>query len=416
MDYSLYPRNNILCVDFRSFYASVECVERGLDPMTTMLAVVGDKSRSGSIVLASSPELKRRYGLSNVNRYFEIPDDPNIIVVPARMGLYVKKSLEITRYFNNFVPPEAIHVYSIDESWITTNGTEKLFGDRWAVAKKIKQGLMDEFGLPCSIGIGDNKFLAKVVMDIYGKKQGIAECRYEDVERLLWPIPVSKIWGIGSRLEKRLNMMAIRNLGHLAKHPLRTLQKEFGVIGEQLYWHSWGIDLSPVIGDFTKAENKAFGNGITLLRDYTGKEVKTVILEICEEVCYRAREAKKAGRTIHLSIGYTKELTGGFSRSMSIETPTNITKEVNRVCMQLFDKFYKEGSLIRRVNVSLSNLCDETDLQLDLFHDRTKDSDIGKAMDEIRKKFGKTAIIRASSYTDAGITLDRSKKIGGHFA
>ncbi len=416
MDYSQYPRNNILCVDFCSFYASVECVERGLDPMTTMLAVVGDMSRQGSIVLASSPELKRRYGLSNVNRYYDIPLDPRIIVVPARMGLYVEKSLEVTKYLNNFVPPEAIHVYSIDESWITTNGTEKLFGDRWQIAKKIKQGLMDEFGLPCSIGIGDNKFLAKVVMDIYGKKQGIAECRYEDVERLLWPIKVGKIWGIGSKLEKRLYMMAIRNLGQIAKRSIKSLKSEFGVMGEQLYWHAWGIDLSPVIGDFTKQENKAFGNGITLLRDYNGKEVKTVILELCEEVCYRTRASKKAGRTIQLSIGYTKELTGGFSRSMSIETPTNITKEVYKVCMQLFDKFYKEGSLIRRVNVSLSNLCDETDLQLDLFHDRTKDNDIGKAMDEIRNRFGKTAIVRASSYTDAGITLDRSKKIGGHFA
>ncbi len=187
MDYSHYPRNDVLCIDMRSFYASVEAVKLGEDPMKVMLAVVGDPSRSGSIVLAASPELKRRYGISNVSRYFELPDDPNIIVVPAHMADYLEMSVEITKLLNNYAPPEAIHVYSVDEVWVTVDGMERLFGNRRQIAQQIKDDILDTFGLTCSIGIGDNKFLAKVVMDLHAKKKGIAECKYEDVEELLWP-------------------------------------------------------------------------------------------------------------------------------------------------------------------------------------------------------------------------------------
>lgn len=416
MDYSIFPRNNVLCIDMRSFYASVECVERGLDPMKAKLAVVGDTQREGSIVLAASPALKKRYNISNVSRFFEIPLNKDVIIAPARMGLYVKKSAEITAYLDNYAPPDAIHPYSIDETWLTTNGTEHLFGDPWEIAEKIQTGIYDNFGIPSSIGIGDNKFLAKVVMDLHAKKTGIAECRYEDVQEKLWPAPVGKIWGIGARIEERLFYMAIRNLGHLAKTNLSSLQREFGVIGEQLYYHAWGIDLSPVIGDFNKPANKGYGHGITLLRDYNAKEVKTCILELCEEVCRRARKDRKVGQTIHLSIAYTRGNKGGFSRSKSVDTPTNITMEMYEMCMQLFEQFYIGNPPIRRVYVTLGKLYDETDLQLDLFHDRTKQNDIGRVMDNIKDRFGSTAILRASSYTEAGITLDRSKKIGGHFA
>lgn len=184
----------------------------------------------------------------------------------------------------------------------------------------IQQGIYDKFGsIPCSVGIGDNKFLAKVVMDLYAKKYGIAECRYEEVQEMLWHIPIGDVWGIGTRIEERLFKMGIRYLGKLANCDLSVLRKHFGIIGEQLYWHAWGIDLSPVIGDFSKPANKGYGHGITLLRDYDAKEVKTCILELCEEVCRRARRDRKVGKTIHLSIGCTRQNKGGFSRSKSIE-------------------------------------------------------------------------------------------------
>ncbi len=123
----------------RSFYASVEAVKLGLDPMETLLAVVGDPNRSGSIVLAASPELKRKHGISNVSRFYELPDDPDIHIVPAHMADYLHVSMEITKLINQFVPIEAIHQYSVDEVWVTINGLERLFGNRWEVAQKIKR-------------------------------------------------------------------------------------------------------------------------------------------------------------------------------------------------------------------------------------------------------------------------------------
>ncbi|MEN2766667.1 DNA polymerase IV [Ornithinibacillus xuwenensis] len=416
MDYSAYPRNDVLCIDMRSFYASVEAVKLGHDPMKTMLAVVGDPSRSGSIVLAASPALKQKYGISNVSRFFELPNDPDIHIVPAHMADYLQVSVEITRLINQYAPKEAIHQYSVDEVWVTLNGLHKLFGSYWEVAEKIKQDILDSFGITCSIGIGDNKFLAKVVMDLHAKQVGIAECRYEDVEEKLWPFPVEDIWGIGSRMKHNLNRMGIVTLGQLAKFNLDHLKKRFGVMGEQLYWHAWGIDLSPVYGDFVKHEQKGFGHGISLLRDYTKDEVAVCMLDLCEEVCRRARTAGKIGKTIHLGIAYSKETGGGFSRSRSISIPTNVTMDMYQVCLQLFEEFYDGQSNIRHVYVTLDNLFEKAETQLNLFEDRSKKTDIGYVMDAIRDKYGATAILRASSYTDAGVTLDRSKKIGGHRA
>ncbi|WP_047982202.1 DNA polymerase IV [Ornithinibacillus contaminans] len=416
MDYSAYPRHDVLCIDMRSFYASVEAVKLELDPMETMLAVVGDPNRSGSIVLAASPALKQTYGISNVSRFFELPSDPTIHIVPAHMADYLQVSVEITRLINQYVPKEAIHQYSVDEVWVTLDGMNTLFGDYLEIAKRIKLDILDSFGITCSIGIGDNKFLAKVVMDLHAKKVGIAECRYEDVEEKLWPFPVENIWGIGSRMKRNLNRMGIITLGQLARFNLDHLKKRFGVMGEQLYWHAWGIDLSPVIGDFVKHEQKGFGHGISLLRDYTKDEVAVCILDLCEEVCRRARTAGKIGKTIHLGIAYSKETGGGFSRSRSISIPTNVTMDMYRICMQLFAEFYDGQSTIRHVYVTLDNLAEKRETQLNLFEDRPKKTDIGYVMDAIRDKYGTTAILRASSYTDAGITLDRSKKIGGHFA
>lgn len=417
MDYTDYPRNDVLCIDMRSFYASVEAVKLGHDPMTVQLAVVGDPERSGSIVLAASPTLKKKHGISNVSRFFELPDDPDIVVVPAHMADYLQVSMEITKLINQYVPKEAIHQYSVDEVWVTVNGLERLFGNRWHVARLIKQDIMENFGITCSIGVGDNKFLAKVVMDLHAKKVGIAECTYEDVEEKLWPFPVQDIWGIGRRMQNNLNRMGIITLGQLARFPLKQLKKRFGIMGEQLYWHAWGIDLSPVLGNFTKSEQKGFGHGIALLRDYSGAETGACILDLCEEVCRRARTAGKAGRTIHLGIAYSKETGGGgFSRSRSVTLPTNITMDIYAVSMQLFHEFYDGQSNIRHVSVSLDNLYENGETQLDLFDDKPKKKDIGYVMDSIRDTYGATAILRATSYTDAGVTIGRSKKIGGHYA
>lgn len=418
IDYSLYPRHNVLCIDIRSFYASVAAIKLGLNPLTALLAVVGDINRKGSIVLATSPALKKKYGLRNVNRFYELPNNPNIYIIQANMADYVEVSIQITKLLHNYAPKEAIHPYSVDEMWLTVDGLEQLHGSSFQIAEKIKNDIFNLLGLTCAIGIGDNKFLAKVVLDLHAKneKSGIAQCAYEDVEHKLWPFPIEQIWGIGSRMKKRLNNLGIVTLGQLAKYSFKRLKKQFGVMGEQLYWHAWGIDLSPTFGDFTKNDQVSYGHGISLLRDYSEEETLICILDLCEEICRRARTDKKTGRTVHLSIIYCKSIGGGFSRSTSLTTPTNITMDVYHICTQLFQRYYDGHSNIRRVSVTLTNLSKDEMTQLDLFNERTKHKAIGYVMDDIRNKFGSTAILRATSYTEAGITRERSKKIGGHWA
>ncbi len=417
MDYRTLPHHQILCLDMKSFFASCECVRRGWDPEKTYLAVVGDLERSGSIVLATTPRLKQDYGISTGKRLFDVPRLPSIHIVSPNMRHYLHQSLEITRLLHRFVPKEAIHPYSIDEWWICVDGTEKIFGDAWSVGQKIRAAIYEQFGLPSCIGIGPNKFLAKVILDIEGKRTGLASCSYEEVAEKLWPQPVQKIWGIGPRLARHLQRMGIRTLGHLAHTPREILEKKFGVIGNQLYYHAWGVDLAPVTGAGMREVPKSFGHGITLLKDYRDpNEIRTIILELSEEVARRARAANMAGRTIHLGIGYSQtETKSGFHCARTISQPTNVTLDIYHICLELFEQHYT-GEIVRRIYLSLGQLSPDEHVQLNLFEDVMKKRTLGYVMDDIRRKHGPTALLRARSYTPGGVILERSKKIGGHWA
>jgi DNA polymerase V len=296
-DYTALPHRSMLMVDSRSFYASAHCSLLGLDPFTTYLAVVGDPDRSGSIVLAASIALKRDFGVSNVSRYFELPKDPRIIVVKAQMGKYIETSLEITKILNQFAPFDSILQYSIDEAWCDITGTEKLFGDKWTVARMIKDKIWKEVRIPVTIGIGPNMLVSKLCLDMAAKKtlEGIAEWTYDGLPSQMFHLPIKEMWGIGSRMERNLNRMGIRTIGHLANFDKAILEKKWGVMGTQLHQHCWGIDTSQVQPNYD-VTHKSYGNSITLLRDYNNQaEIKIVIRELCDEVTRRARKDKMVG-------------------------------------------------------------------------------------------------------------------------
>ena len=418
MDYSNLPHQHILCVDMKSFYASCSAVMQGLDPLNCYLAVVGDKDRQGSIVLAASPLMKSEFGVKTGTRMFEIPKDERIILEEPKMATYLRISTEITRVFHRYVPKEDIHTYSVDESFLRVDGVLSLWGSAEKIAEKIRSDIEREFQLPCAIGIGPNMLLAKLCLDLEAKKKGIATWTYEDVKTKLWPIsPLSKMWGIGRRVEKTLNSMGIFTVGHLANHNLKLLEKKFGVMGNQLYYHAWGVDLSEVGAPMMQGQI-SFSKGQILLRDYKEEhEIKQVILEICEEVARRARAHRKAGRTVSLGIGYSKdEWGGGFLRSRSIESPTNITMDIYELCLQLFHENY-EGKTVRQITVALSNIEEDDCMQLTLFEpDRWKKRELGYTVDRIRGRFGSKSLLRAVSYTEAGTAVYRSKLVGGHKA
>lgn len=216
-------------------------------------------------------------------------------------------------------------------------------------------------------------------------------------------------------MERNLNRMGISIVGQIAKFPLELLEKKFGIMGNQLYYHAHGIDLSEIGAPLMQGQI-SFGKSQILLRDYTKREeIKAVLLEICEEVARRARTHNKVGRTISLGIGYSKdEFGGGFHRSKTIDSPTNITMDIYKYCLILFDKFY-EGKTVRSISVTLSNIEDDVNQQLSLFEvDNEKRRKLGFVMDGIRNKYGSKAILRAVSYTPAGTALYRAGLTGGH--
>lgn len=188
-------------------------------------------------------------------------------------------------------------------------------------------------------------------------------------------------------------------------------------MGNQIYYHAHGVDLSE-LGTPIRQEQISFGKSQILLRDYNEEaEIKSVILEMCEEVASRARKAKKAGRTIHLGVGYSQTVGGGgFHRSLTIDQPTNITMKLYKACIALFKKFY-QGQTVRSLSVTLGNVVDDNQFQMSLFEENSeKERQLGHVMDSIREKYGSDAILRAISYTTAGTALKRAKLVGGHQA
>lgn len=405
----------IICIDIRSFFASCAAVDAGLDMLDTAIAVVGNLEHKGGIVLASSPKMKEKFGIKTTARLFEIPDDPSIHLIEPKMESFIRISVEIVRFLNQFVPNEAIHVYSVDECFVDLGGTEKLWGPVENTVKRIQDGLYQQFQLTSSVGMGPNMLIAKLALDLESKKTGFAKWTYEDIAPKLWPIPLKNMWGIGSRLKKTLNNMGIFTVGQLAHTPLATLEEKFGIMGNQLYYHAWGIDYSELGAPLEKGQI-SFSKGQILFRDYhSKKEIMTVVLEMCEDVARRAREAEMVGRTIYLSVGYSKDaFGGGFHRSRSIEEPTNATMKIYKVCEQIFDAFYDHRP-VRKLSISITNLESEHSVQLSLFEeDNWKIRNLGKTMDSLRSKYGATAILRAVSFTEAGTARIRDGLLGGH--
>ncbi|KXH80294.1 MULTISPECIES: Y-family DNA polymerase [Bacillus] len=417
-DYSILPNRIILCVDLRSFYASVSCIKMGLDPMHTKLAVVGDVNRNGSIVLAATPPLKA-LGVKKMARLYEIPRRKDILVVNPIMSTYIKCSNYITKLALQYVPIEDFHQYSIDEFFMDITDSIHLFAQEpHEFAMKFKREIYDHTRIECTIGIAPNPLMSKVALDIEAKKNkdGIAFWQYEDIPTKLWSIrPLNKFWGISYKTEEKLNRKGIYSIGDLANYPLKYLKQSFGKIGEELHLHSHGIDFSRISEKYVPSTT-SIGKSQILMRDYTIEEFPIILLEHIEEVCYRLRRQNKLAQTVHFSVGYSKSYTGGIRKTHTLNRPTNLTMDIYHICTYFLHQQYT-GEPIRSINISLTNLIQEGEEQISLFDNVTKreqEVKLTKVMDEIRTKFGKNSILRGISYTHSATARHRNTLIGGH--
>lgn len=413
---------NILCIDLKSFYASVECVLRGLDPFKTNLVVADESRGKGSIVLAVTPHLKEM-GVRSRCRIFELPSNVEIIYAKPRMRKYIEYSTKIYNVYLNYVDQEDIHVYSIDEAFLDLTTYMKYYKKTlYEIGFLILEDIYKTTGITATCGIGDNMFLAKVALDVLAKhkKDNIAYLNQELFYKYIWDLkPISDIWGIGRGIEKRLAKMGIYTLRHLANHPLEKLEKEFGIIGVELHEHAHGIDRSVVreIKNYVPS-SKSFGHSQVLFEDYNYKNLYLILLETVDDIATELVTRKLCCQTIGLGIGYSKDIGGGFSRQLSFPTKTNSRKQL----VDGFKKLYFDNVddlPIRTISVRVSGLSYEDYVQTDLFNDATKvqkEHDLYKAIGQIRDKFGKGSVHMAISHMDKATLLKRNELIGGHNA
>lgn len=416
IDYSVLPNRSIACIDMMSFYASCIAVLHDLDVRTVPIAVVGNLEQKGSVVLAASPAMKKRFRVKTGTRLYEIPNHPDIKIFEPKMQYFLEMSMAVTNILHKYVPPEAVHVYSVDESFIDLTGTEKLWGPPENTIKEIQKEILETLQLHSTAGMGPNMLMAKLALDLDAKKTGFAKWTYEDVQTKLWPVtPLTEMWGIGRGTEKTLNNMGIFSIGQIARTPLEILEDKFGVMGNQLFHHAHGIDLSEMSSPLVDRQ-VSYGKSQILMRDYNKiEEVKAVILEMCEDVAKRARDKFQAARTISLGIGYSKDaFGGGFQRSRTIHEATNDTMKIYNVCLDLLKENYNRNP-VRQISISITKLEDEHSMQLNFFEkENWKIRKLATAMDKIRNRYGSAALLRAVSYTPAGTAVKRSKMVGGH--
>ena len=460
-DYSKEPRSDIAFVDMKSFYASVECVERGLHPLKTSLCVMSHADNSSGLILASSPMFKQVFGKSNVSRSYDLPFDvktrkfsyynakkqglptnPEYVryieswaratfIVPPRMDLYIEKNMEIQHIFQNYASVEDILPYSIDEGFIDLTSSLNYFIPNKTLSRKekldmisskIQRDIWRKTGIYSTVGMSNaNPLLAKLALDNEAKRTPTmrANWSYEDVETKVWNIKeMTDFWGIGNRMKKRLNNLGIFSIKELANCNPDILKKELGVVGVDLFFHANGIDESDVHKPY-KPKAKGIGNSQVLPRDYFKQsEIELIMREMAEQVAIRLRKRHKKTTNISITIGFSRfENKRHIQTQMKVE-PTNNTRLLTNYVLTLFRKKYDEGA-VRSVAISYSGLVDESYGLISLFDDVEKiekEERLQSVIDTIRNQFGFSKLQKATALQEASRSLARSKLIGGHSA
>lgn len=425
MDYRKEPHGVYFLIDNKSFYASVEATLRGLNPLKELLVVMSEADNAGSgLILATSPMAKKIFHLkANVSRQRDLPQDPRLIVVPPRMNLYIKRNLQINNIFREFAAEKDVWPYSIDESIIDMTHSWKLFGDSpKQVARLIQIEVRKELGLYTTVGIGDNPLQAKIALDIYAKHNPelIAEIHYQTVPEKIWTInELTDVWSIAKRTKKRLNRLGIHNMYELAHVNPFYLKQELGLIGEQLFAISWGIDRTN-LSDELKPKNHSIGNSQVLPRDYFNQaEIETVIKEMGQQVASRLRHHHKQAGCISLTVTYSysgdNSERGGFSVARNIDV-TDKDWEINQTLIYMFENYW-QGQPVRNLAVYSSKLVTKIAQQLDFFtpiKTQCANEDKLAVIDQIRARYGFKSIVYANSLLKGGTAINRSSLVGGH--
>lgn len=498
-----------IAIDLKSFYASVECIERGLDPLTTNLVVADNSRTEKTICLAVTPSLKS-YGVSGRPRLFEVvqcvreinatrlynlrkrefsgfsynkkelDDDLNLkldyIVAPPRMSFYMEYSTRIYNVYLKYIAPEDIHVYSIDEVFIDVTSYLNTYGlSAKELVQKIILDVLHETGITATAGIGTNLYLAKIAMDVVAKhipadEHGVRIAELDEIsyrEKLWEHKPMTDFWRIGRGYTKKLESVGLYTMGDIARCSLGKeedyynedlLRRMFGKNTELLIDHAWGWE--PVtIADIKayKPESNSIGSGQVLHCGTDYDKTKIIVREMTEMLVLDLASKNLVTDQIVLTIGYDREnlldssrmskYKGEFSLdqygrkipkhahgTVNLDSYTSSTSMIVRAVLDLFSRIVDENLLVRRINMSANHVINEKEAKQDRYEQINlfdmiefdekkvdqeklqKEKDIQKAVLDIKKKFGKNAILKGMSLQEGATAIDRNNQIGGHKA
>ena len=494
-------------IDLKSFYASVECIQRCLDPLTTNL-VVADASRTEkTICLAVSPSLKA-WGIPGRPRLFEVVQkvsevnalrklkapgrefrgsswdaeelnrDPSLaidyIAAPPRMAMYMETSTKIYEIYLKYVAPEDMHVYSIDEVFLDITPYLKSSGlSPYDFVKRIIKDILRTTGITAAAGIGSNLYLCKVAMDIVAKHvdadaDGVRIAQLDELSyrRLLWDHrPLTDFWRVGHGYQKKLEKNGLFTMGDIARcslgHPNafyneNLLYRLFGINAELLIDHAWGVEPC-TIADIKayKPETNRLGSWQVLHCAYTAQKAKLVVREMTDLLVLDLVDKGLVTDQMVLTVGYDIDnlldperrkayrgsvVTDHYGRKIpnhahgtaNLQGHTSSTREIVDAVMALYDRIVDETLLVRRVNIVACHVLRETDvvpsgigMQMDLFSEenpeekeenRQREKRRQQAVIEIKKKYGKNAILKGMNLEEGATARDRNRQIGGHKA
>ena len=415
-----------MCLDLKSFYASVECADLGVDPFTTPL-VVADASRGlGAITLAISPALKQ-LGVKNRCRLFEIPSTIEYMAVKPRRRRNMEVSASIYSVLLDYVAPEDIHVYSIDEYFIDVTPYSRLYKKTWReLALLFKYKVLEQTHIHATVGLGTNLFLAKVALDVLAKHapQGIGILNEELFKEKIWyHQPITDIWQIGRGIASRLHKYGVVDLHGITTVPEDRWYKEFGVNAELLIDHAWGRETCTMkeIHMYRPAKH-SLSRGQILLRNYSYEECLVPLREMVESLLLELIAEEALTKYISLGVRYADKKVKGTGGSRRLSKYTCSLEVLSQAVLELYKKTTHPHQEIRQLSVGFDDLVSreavpwEEDL-FSTFQDREEKAyQVERTVLSIKEKFGGNSILRASSLQEEGTMQFRNTLVGGHNA
>ncbi len=411
------------CIDMKSFYASVECAERGLNPFETNLVVADVTRGKNALCLAVSPKMKAQ-GVPGRCRLSEIPGNIKYEAVPPRMKLYIDYAADIYSIYLDYFDPRDIHVYSIDESFI--DATAYLSVYRTApreLAVKLVNEIADRLHIPSTAGIGTNLYLAKIALDITAKhaKDHMGYLDEELYRETLWDhTPITDFWQVARGTARRLAQFGITTMREVAHADSALMYKTFGKDAELLIDHAWGRE-SCLISDIKSYRSKTRSVSFSqiLPRDYDLDEARLVMQEMLLHGCHELMRRGVITKKIQIGVCYSHDALPAAHGSTRLMSATNVSSLMRAPVLELFDSISARGVPIRRLLIDFADVCDESCEGYDFFTDveaveREKRRE--HAVLELADKYGKNAVLRGINYLDGATQRERNGMIGGHRA